>query len=78
MSSVSKVSDSIVLSVPLPVASVVMSPGSVAVADAGGGGGGGATPQVVISPARAEKDSTTSNVTAAQSFCKCFMSVLLK
>ena len=57
MSSVSKVSDSIVLSVPLPVASVVMSPGSVAVADAGGGGGGGATPQVVISPARAEKDS---------------------
>ena len=78
MSSVSKVSDSIVLSVPLPVASVVMSPGSVAVADAGGGGGGGATPQVVISPARAEKDRTTSNATAAQSFCKCFMSVLLK
>jgi len=66
--SVTKVSDSTGLCVPL----VVISSGSV-VADAGGGGGGAATPQIVISPALADRDSTKSNVTAAQSSRKCFI-----
>jgi hypothetical protein len=70
--SVTKASDSGELCAP----QVVISPGAVTVADAGtggGGGGGGATPHVVISPARAARDSTKSNVTAAHSFRKCFI-----
>ena len=67
--SVTKVSDSTGLCVP----QVVISPGSAAVADAGGGGGGGAAPQIVISPARDDSDSTKSNVTTAHSFRKCFI-----
>ena len=65
-----KVSDSNELCAP----QVVISPLWVAVADAGGGGGGGgATPQIVISPALADMDSTKSNVTAAHSFRKWFI-----
>ena len=66
--SVTKVSDSSGLCVPQEV------PVWLAVADAGGGGGGGgATPQIVISPARADSDNTKSNVTAAHSFRKWFI-----
>ena len=68
--SVTRDSDSSGLCIP----SVVTTSGSVAVAEAGGGGGGGATPQVVISPARADMDSTTSNVTAIHSFRTWFIS----
>ena len=67
--SVTKVSDSGELCAP----QIIISPGATVAAAAGGVGGGVATPHVVISPARAEKDSTTSNVTAAHSLCRCFM-----
>jgi hypothetical protein len=50
-----------------------MSPGSVAVADAGGGGGGGATPHVVISPAMVGRDNMRSKVAAAQKLRKVFI-----
>ena len=66
--SVSKGSDSDAVCVP----QVGMSPGSVAVADAGGGGGG-ATPHVVISPAIAGRQSMRIKVAAAQKLRKVFI-----
>ena len=72
--SVTKVSDSSELCVP----QVVMSLGSVAVADAGGGGGGGATPHTVISPAMVGRESMRIKVAAAQKHRKVFIKVLLK
>jgi len=73
--SVTEVSDSSELCVP----QVVMSPGSVAVADAGGGGGGGgATPHIVISPAIVGRESMRIKVAAAQKHRKVFIKVLLK
>lgn len=65
--SVSKGSDSGELCVP----QVGMSPGSVAVADAGGGGG--ATPHVVISPAIVGRDSMRIKLAAAQKLRKVFI-----
>jgi hypothetical protein len=50
-----------------------MSPGSVAMADAGGGGGGGATPHVVISPAIAGRNNMRIKVAAAQKLRKVFI-----
>ena len=67
--SVSKGSDSDELC----VSQVGMSPGTVAVADAGGGGGGGATPHVVISPAIVGRESMRIKVAAAQKFRKVFI-----
>lgn len=55
------------------VLQVVMSPGSVAVADAGGGGGGGATPHIGISPAMVGRDNTRIRVAAAQKLRKVFI-----
>lgn len=66
--SVSKGSDSCELCAP----QIVMSPGAVAVADAGGGGGD-ATPHVVISPAIAGRDNMRSKVAAAQKLRKVFI-----
>lgn len=59
----------------LCVPHVVMSPGSVVVADAGGGG---ATPHTVISPAIAGRDSMRIKVAEAQRLRKVFIKVLLK
>lgn len=69
--SVTRVSDSRGLCAP----QIVISPGALTVDDAGtvGGGGGGTIPQIVISPARAGKDRTKRNVTAAHSFRKLFI-----
>ena len=55
------------------VSQVGMSPGSVAVADAGGGGGGGAIPHIGMSPAIAGKDSMRIKATTAQSVRKVFI-----
>ncbi|MEN3325629.1 MAG: hypothetical protein V7638_436 [Acidobacteriota bacterium] len=66
--SVTKASDSNELCVP-PVG---MSPGSVAVADAGGGGGG-AIPHIGISPAVVGRDSMRIKVAAAQKLRNIFI-----
>jgi hypothetical protein len=50
-----------------------MSPGSVAVADAGGGGGGCAIPHIGISPAIAGRDNMKIKVAAAQKLRKVFI-----
>jgi len=69
VSSVSKGSDSTVFCAP----QVVISPGSLVIDTGGGGGGGGATPQIVISPARADSEKTKSNDTVAHSLHRFFI-----
>ena len=67
--SVTNASDSNELCVP----QIGMSPGSVAVADAGGGGGGGAIPHIGISPAIVGRDSIRIKVAAAQKLRNVFI-----